>query len=259
MRLTLLGTGTSFGVPQVGCRCPVCQSDDQHDRRTRTAALVETAGTTLLIDTPPELRLQLVNAAVARLDAVLYTHEHADHVNGIDDLRVFSIRRDGPLPLHGPPAAIAHLRTAFPYIFDESAVIPAGTSRPRLDTHVLTEGVSVNIHGLDVLPIGFDHGTTRVFGYRIGPVAYATDVKAVTPEALAALKGVEVLVMSALWWRPHPTHQSIPEAVEVARAVGARQTWLTHLSHETAHRDLAARLPSDIQPAHDGLTLEIPT
>jgi phosphoribosyl 1,2-cyclic phosphate phosphodiesterase len=256
MRLTFLGTGTSFGVPQIGCDCPVCRSDDPRDRRTRTGAVVEVGGARLLLDTPPELRLQLVGAGIAAVDAVLYTHSHADHVNGIDDLRAFSVRRGEPLPLYGPPESLDAIRRNFGYIFDDVMPLP-GTSKPRLATHALEPGVAVSIGGVEVLPLAFDHGPQRVFGYRIGPLAYLTDVKAVPEAARAALSGLEVLVLNALWWRSHPTHLSIGEAVAVARDLGARRTWLTHLTHETGHEALLGALPPGVEPAYDGLVVEV--
>lgn len=257
MRLTLLGTGTSFGVPQIGCRCAVCRSSDPRDRRGRTAAIIESRQSRILIDTPPELRLQLVREGVDRLDAVLYTHEHADHVNGIDDLRMFSLRRKAALPVYGPQAALDYAASAFRYIFDDTIPLPAGTSRPRLTLHRLEAGETSEVAGFPVLPLAFDHGGTRVFGYRIGPIAYVTDVKGVPADARRALRGTRVLVLSALWWRPHPTHQSIQEAVEVALDIGADRTYLTHLSHETAHQALLDRLPAGIEPGYDGLTVEV--
>jgi phosphoribosyl 1,2-cyclic phosphate phosphodiesterase len=257
MRLRFLGTGTSFGIPQVGCGCGVCASADPRDRRMRSAALVETAGATILIDTPPELRLQLVAAGVSRIDAVMFTHEHADHINGIDDLRVFSARDHRALPIFGPPETLERLRTSFNYIFDASVQPYHGTSKPLLEPRPLEAGTPATVAGVRVLPLAFDHGHLRVFGYRIGNAGYITDVKTVSAEALAALAGVDVLVLNALWWRPHPTHLSIPEAIEVARAVGARRTFLTHLTHETGHAELAAALPAGIEPAYDGLVVEV--
>lgn len=257
MRLILLGTGTSFGVPQIGCECAVCRSTDPRDRRTRTAAVVQAGSGTILIDTPPELRLQLLGAGVTRIDAVLYTHEHADHVHGIDDLRVFSVLQGRPLPLYGAGPTLAFLRDSYRYIFDPGVPAYAGTSKPRLTLQLLEPGEHGEIAGLDVLALPFEHGHGTVLGFRIGPFGYVTDAKSVAEPERELLRGVEVLVLNALWWRPHPTHLSIPEAVEAARAIGARRTILTHLSHETGHADLAARLPPGIEPGYDGQVLEV--
>jgi phosphoribosyl 1,2-cyclic phosphate phosphodiesterase len=257
MRLTLLGTGTSFGVPQIGCDCAVCHSDDPRDRRTRTAALIESNGVTLLVDTPPELRLQLLAAGTRRLDAVLYTHAHADHVGGIDDLRAISLGRGVPLPCLGAPETVNFLRASYRYIFDDAVTPYDGTSKPRLSLQAIEAGHRVEVAGLAVLPLAFEHGRSTVLGFRVGPVAYLTDVKRVPEAARERLRGIEVLVLNALWWRSHPTHLSIPEAIETARSIGARRTILTHLTHETGHAELAARLPDDIEPGFDGLTLEI--
>ena len=257
MRLTLLGTGTSFGVPQIGCRCPTCTSTDPHDRRTRTSALIDTRGTRLLIDTPPELRLQLVAAGVAHVDAVLFTHGHADHVHGIDDLRALSVRLGAMLPAYGSRDTMAELATKFPYIFDPSIVVPLGTSKPELAPHVLESGTTVSIAGVPVLPLALPHGAHEVFGYRVGPVAYLTDVKAVPDRAVEALEGLEVLVLNALLPRPHPLHLSIPEAVETAQRIGARRTYFTHLTHEFTHQALTAMLPAGIAPAYDGLVIDV--
>ena len=258
MRLTFLGTGTSFGVPQIGCRCPTCTSTDPRDRRTRTAALIETNGKRLLIDTPPELRLQLVAAAVDHVDAVLFTHAHADHVHGIDDLRALSVRQGAMLPAYGSRATMAELAAKFPYIFDPAIVVPVGTSKPELAAHVLEPGKTASIAGVAVLPVSLPHGDHEVFGYRIGPVAYLTDVKVIPESAIAALQDLEVLVLNALLSRPHPLHLSVPEAVAAAQRVGARRTFFTHLTHENTHAALAAKLPAGIAPAYDGLVIDLP-
>ena len=258
MRLTFLGTGTSFGVPQIGCRCPTCTSTDPRDRRTRTAALIETNGKRLLIDTPPELRLQLVAAAVDHVDAVLFTHAHADHVHGIDDLRALSVRQGAMLPAYGSRATMAELTAKFPYIFDPAIVVPVGTSKPELAAHVLEPGKTASIAGVAVLPVSLPHGDHEVFGYRIGPVAYLTDVKVIPESAIDALRDLEVLVLNALLSRPHPLHLSVPEAVAAAQRVGARRTFFTHLTHENTHAALAAKLPAGIAPAYDGLVIDLP-
>jgi phosphoribosyl 1,2-cyclic phosphate phosphodiesterase len=257
MRLTFLGTGTSFGVPQIGCSCAVCRSTDPRDKRSRSGAVLDIDGTRILIDTPPELRLQLLAQAITKVDAVIYTHEHADHINGIDDLRIFSVRRPQPLPIYGPVETLERIRTSFSYIFDDSVLPYEGTSKPRLSLHPTEPGGLISVAGVDVLPLAFHHGHLRVFGYRFGNLAYITDVKEIPAESYEQLRGLDVLVLNALWWRPHPTHLSISEAVETARLLGAKRTYLTHLTHETGHADLAAKLPAGVLPAYDGLTVEV--
>lgn len=256
-RLVFLGTGTSFGIPQVGCRCPTCTSDDPRDRRSRCAVVIETRGRRLLIDTPPELRLQLLQAGVDRVDAVLFTHGHADHVHGIDDLRALSARAGRPLAAYGSAGTMAELAGKFPYIFDRASPPPPGTRLPELTASVLSPGEEREIGGIAVRALAFPHGGLQVLGYRVGPVAYVTDVKDVPPAAAAALTGLEVLVLSALFDRPHPLHLSIPEAVAIARRLGARRTLLTHLTHETPHAVLAQSLPPGVEPAYDGLVIEV--
>jgi phosphoribosyl 1,2-cyclic phosphate phosphodiesterase len=253
MRLIVLGSGTSFGVPQVGCGCAVCRSTDPKDRRTRVAVVVEgDSGTRILIDTPPELRLQLIASGIGAVDAVLYTHDHADHVHGIDDLRAVSVLH-GPLPIYGPADMLRRLGERFPYIFDESIPRDPATPRPALERLPMEDGKETSVAGVPVLPLACRHGTVDVFGYRIGGLAYLTDIKSVPPQVMERLRGVRLLVLSALFDHPHPSHLSIPEAVEVARQVGAQRTLLTHLTHRFAHADLAARLPAGVEPAYDGL------
>jgi len=259
VRLIFLGTGTSFGVPQIGCGCVVCHSGDPRDRRTRCGVVIEAPnGTTLLIDTPPELRLQLVATGVTAVDAVLFTHEHADHIHGIDDLRAFSFRRATPLPLYAEASTFATLEARFPYIFDERLRPLPGTTRPEGAKHIITPGVPFTVQGASVLPIAVPHGRASVVGFRVGDLAYITDAKTLPDAALDALIGVRVLVLNALLRTAHPTHLSIDEAVAMAQRVGAERTFLTHLTHDTLHADLAAELPPGLTPAHDGLVVDLP-
>lgn len=259
MRLRFLGTGTSFGVPVVGCTCETCTSTDPRDNRTRHAALLEKDTRALLIDAPPELRIQLLREGIRHIDAVWFTHAHADHVHGIDDLRVFAGKSGSPLPVYAHPETAQLLGTRFDYIFDATYHPPAGTSRPNLELHTFEAWEPVEIAGFELLPIEVPHGDQKVFGFRTGGLGYITDAKRVEGQALEALRGVEVLVLNALWrGNPHPTHFSVEEAVDVARAVGARNTYLTHLAHRARHADLAATLPTGIAPAYDGLVVDVP-
>lgn len=253
----LLGTGTSFGVPQIGCHCRTCTSTDPRDRRTRSAALIEANGRRLLIDTPPELRIQLVVNGIDDVDAVLFTHAHADHVHGIDDLRAISVKHKQGVPAYGPLQALDELAQRFNYIFDASLKPPPGTSIPRLDARPIAPGAPVDIAGVSVLPLLLPHGDTVVYGYRVGPVAYLTDAKSVPEDVRAQLAGLEVLVLNALLARPHPLHLSIPEAIATARAIGARRTIFTHLTHESTHAELVAALPEGIEPGWDGMVVDL--
>jgi phosphoribosyl 1,2-cyclic phosphate phosphodiesterase len=258
VKLTFLGTGTSYGVPQIGCHCAVCTSTDPRDRRTRSGAVVETdGGKRILIDPPPVLRLQLTAAGIDDVDAVLYTHEHADHTHGIDDLRAISQRRRAPIPVYGPGATMESLAKRFPYIFDALIRPAPGTNKPEGTFHVLRTRVPERIAGVDVMPVAVPHGPMEVLGYRIGALAYITDAKELPAPALELLRGVRVLVLNALLRHSHPTHLSIDEAVATAHRVGAARTFLTHLTHENSHADLVRELPPDVQPAYDGLVVDI--
>jgi phosphoribosyl 1,2-cyclic phosphate phosphodiesterase len=258
VKLTFLGTGTSFGVPQIGCACAVCHSSDPRDRRMRSGAIVDTdEGARLLIDTPPELRLQLVAARVDHVDAVLFTHEHADHVHGIDDVRALSIRRASPLPMFGTAETLAAIGRRFPYVLDPEMRPLAGTTKPEGHPRVIAPYEWFVVGETQILPVAVPHGRTEVIGFRIGALGYVTDAKRIPERTMAALAGVRVLVLNALLRTQHPTHLSLPEAVAVAQELGAERTYLTHLTHDTSHADLEAELPPGIFPAFDGLAVHI--
>ncbi len=258
MKLRFLGTGTSFGVPVVGCGCPTCTSPDPRDRRSRHGAILEDGGRRLLVDTPPELRLQLVEAGVERVDAVWYTHCHADHVHGVDDLRVFSVRRDRPLPVWASEECVGTLRARFAYVFDPDIRPVEGTTKPEAELSAFRAYEEVDVAGFRMLPLAVPHGQVEAFGFRVGDLGYITDAKRLPDRTRDALAGVRVLVLNALWYgKPHPTHFTVEEAVEAALEIGAERTYLTHLSHRVRHAELEARLPPGVAAAHDGLVVEI--
>ena len=214
-------------------------------------------GAVLLIDTPPELRLQLLRAHIDRVDAVLYTHGHADHTHGIDDLRAITARRDIHLPMYGAADTLKDLARKFAYIFDDAIRPLPGTSKPQGRAVSLAAGETVRVADVDVTAVPVPHGPVTVFAYRIGPLAYVTDAKSLPDDAVALLRGARVLVINALFRRPHPSHLSLSEALRAAEAVGAERTYLTHLTHDNFHADLEAELPPGVAPAFDGLTITV--
>lgn len=257
MKLTFLGTGTSFGVPVVGCDCATCTSKDPRDRRTRHAAVLELPGGTLLVDTPPELRLQLLASHIDRIDAVWFTHTHADHIHGIDDIRIFTVRR-GDMDAYVPAEYRARFEHHFNYIFDESVHPPEGSSKPRVRLREFSGDEPVEILGESFMPVKVPHGGCTVYGFRVGGLGYVTDAKTLPDQAKQILQGVDVLVLNALWFgRPHGSHFNIEEAIEAAREVGAGRTFLTHLTHRVRQEELEERLPEGVSAAYDGLEVEI--
>jgi phosphoribosyl 1,2-cyclic phosphate phosphodiesterase len=260
VKLRFLGTGTSFGVPVIGCDCAVCTSDDPRDRRTRHSVVLEGDGDAgiLLVDTPPEMRLQLVGAGIRRIDAVWITHYHADHTHGVDDLRTFSARMKAPVEVHASEACLAELGNRFPYIFDPTAEPLVGVSRPDVRSRVLRPYEPVEIAGFPLLPLPVPHGTVRPLGFRTGDLGYITDAKNLPERTFEALRGVRTLVLNALWFgTPHPTHFTMEEAAQVAADLGAERTYITHISHRAGHREMLERLPAGVEPAYDGLVVEI--
>jgi phosphoribosyl 1,2-cyclic phosphate phosphodiesterase len=258
VKLRFLGTGTSFGVPVIGCRCATCTSADPRDKRTRHGALITEGDRRLLVDTPPELRLQLVAAGVPMVDAIWFTHCHADHIHGLDDVRVFSERAGTPMRVYAEAECAATLRHRFAYVFDPHMRPLEGTSKPEAEITEVRAYEPVQVAGFDVTPLPVPHGPLSVYGFRVGGLGYVTDGKRLPERTAQTLQGVRVLVLNALWFgHPHPTHFSVEEAVEAARSVGAERTYLTHLSHRASHAELDARLPEGVFAAYDGLEVEV--
>ena len=252
---TFLGTGTSTGVPMVCCSCEVCQSTHPRNHRFRCAVLVRTAAGNILIDTPPELRLQLLRERVDRLGAVLFTHSHADHLFGLDDLRPFAHFTGEPVPLYCTDQVEARIRQTFAYAFDAERAKVAANYLPKLVFHRITQDPFA-VLGQTITPVPLLHAASNVFGFRFGDVAYCTDVSDVPDESWARLEGLEVLVLDALRRKPHPSHLSVTEALEVIERVKPRRAYLTHMSHDLEYEALRRELPPHVEPAHDGLSFE---
>lgn len=251
-RIILLGTGTSHGVPMIGCDCDVCRSADPRDRRTRVSAIVQTPGAALLIDTPPELRIQCLINDIRRVDAVLYTHQHADHIVGLDDLRRFNALQRSTLPCYANAHTIRSLRQVFPYAFTNDPGYPS--AKPELVPHVIDGPFEVN--GIAVTPIPLLHGELGILGFRVGRFAYCTDCSIIPDESWPLLTDLDVLVLDALRKRPHPTHFNLDQAVETARRIAARRTYFTHIAHELSHAATDAALPDDMAMGYDGMVIE---
>jgi phosphoribosyl 1,2-cyclic phosphate phosphodiesterase len=254
IRLTFLGTGTSHGIPVIGCGCAVCRSPNPRNQRYRPSVLVDWHGRRLLVDTPPELRLQLVRADVRAIDALLFTHTHADHLFGLDDVRVFNQRSGQPLPLYGTPEALGRIRQQYFYVFQDGNV---GGGKPQLALHpIVPDDRRFDVAGRAVQPVPVLHGPTPVLGFRFGHVAYVTDTNRIPESSLTLLEGLDVLVLDALRWSPHPTHFSVSEALAVVDRLKPRQTYFTHICHDLEHEETNRHLPPGVELAYDGLVVE---
>ncbi len=247
LTVTVLGSGTSHGVPMIACDCDVCTSTDPRDKRTRPSIALRYDDTTLLIDTAPELRLQCVARNVRRVDAVLYTHHHIDHLAGLDDLRRFNWVQQAALPCFGQPETLDRIRTMFAYVFKEET---GYTSKPELTLHAIDGPFEIG--GRLITPIPLLHGRMTVLGFRIGDFAYCTDVGEIPEASWPLLAGLDVLILDALRRRPHPTHFNLEQAVDHAERIGARQTLFTHIAHDLGHEDTNRNLPEGMALAYDG-------
>jgi len=253
MRVTFLGTGTSTGVPVVGCRCGVCTSDDPRNTRLRQSVKIEAEGKHFLIDTTPDLRLQLLRHPIPRLDFILFTHSHSDHLMGLDDIRPFNFRQREPIHAFAGPHTAKAIRRVFSYIWDGSQI---GGGKPQLDLHEVEEPF---VHdGVEVVPVPVTHGDWTILGFRIGRFAYITDTNGIPAASMKLLEGIDVLALDGLRPAPpHPTHFTIGEAITCAKEIGARMTYLIHLTHDIDHEPFDATLPDGVRLAYDGLELEL--
>lgn len=252
MRVTFLGTGTSVGVPVIGCRCPICSSINPKNKRLRQSLWIRNGDASLLVDAAVDFRTQALQHGIRRVDAILLTHAHADHILGLDETRVYAYWQKAPVPVYGSRHTLDGVRRTFWYAFEEG---PEGGGKPKLDLRELPD--ELEIGGLRVVPVEGDHGYIPVTGYRVDGFAYLTDCKRVPPQAIQALQGLDTLVINALRYTPeHSTHMTVGEALEAIEAIGPRRAFLIHMGHELDHDELAASLPEGVAPAYDGLELD---
>jgi phosphoribosyl 1,2-cyclic phosphate phosphodiesterase len=251
-RLIVLGSGTSMGVPTIGCDCAVCHSADPKDRRTRPSVLLEYGEKFILIDTTPDFREQALRENIRKIDAVLYTHTHADHILGIDDLRPLSYHReDGKIPLYAKPAAAEFIRNMFRYIFDADYKF-GGLAQVEMKP---VEG-AFELFGARFMPVPVIHGEAEILGYRFGSAAYLTDFSSIPEKSFELLKDLDVLFLDALRYKPHPTHSTVEQSLKIAERVGAKRVFFTHICHDLPHEETNAKLPAHVRLAHDGMQLE---
>jgi phosphoribosyl 1,2-cyclic phosphate phosphodiesterase len=249
--LTVLGSGTSMGVPTIGCACAVCRSTDPHDRRTRPSILIQYGGKSVLIDTTPDFREQAIREHISQIDAVLYTHSHADHILGIDDLRPLSYHRKGKIPLYARPEAADYIRNMFRYIFDADYKF-GGLA--QLDLKPVEQ--AFDLFGARFEPVPIIHGETEIFGYRFGSAAYLTDFSQVPQASFALLQGLDVLFLDGLRHQPHPTHSTVENSIRIASELKAKRVFFTHICHDLPHAATNATLPEHVRLSHDGMKLE---
>jgi phosphoribosyl 1,2-cyclic phosphate phosphodiesterase len=254
VRVQFLGTGTSHGVPMIGCDCQVCRSTDPRDQRMRPSIyLAFDDDTRVLVDTTPDLRAQALRFDVRRVDAVLFTHAHADHIMGLDEVRRYNVLTRQPMPVYADAPTLASLRRTFAYAFESDA--PKGGGVP--DLRMWTIGGAFCVGRQEVLPVPVQHGSWEILGFRLGRFAYLTDCNGIPARSLALLEDLDCLVLDALRHRPHPTHFTLEEAVTMARRIGARRTWFTHIAHDLGHEITCASLPDGMALAHDGLEVTV--
>ena len=260
LRLTVLGSGTSMGVPTLGCGCRVCRSADPRDHRTRPSALLSVGGRNIVIDTSPDFRYQALRAGIERLDAVVFTHGHADHILGLDDIRPFNIKQKRDVPVFASAETLAILKRTFAYIFDGAAT---QSTLPGVQLHVIggpfrpLETAAAEGDGIELVPVPAMHGELPVLGFRFGQAAYLTDFSAVPDSSLPLLEGLDDLILDALRYTPHPMHSNVEQSLALVRELRPRRAWFTHICHDLPHAETNARLPEGVQLAYDGLSFEV--
>jgi phosphoribosyl 1,2-cyclic phosphate phosphodiesterase len=253
-RVTVLGSGTSHGVPMIGCTCAVCRSTDPRDRRTRPSVYLDVEnGPSILIDTSTDLRMQALTQGVTKVDAILFTHSHADHIMGMDEVRRFNAVKGGPIPAYADERTAADLRRTFSYVFDPPNEKGGGIPQVGLSTIASR----FNIDGVSVEPVPIFHGSRPILGFRVGSFAYLTDCNRLADEAWRILEGVDILILDALRHRAHPTHFTVAEALAVAATIKPRQTYFTHICHDLPHAETNKALPAGVELAYDGLAFDI--
>lgn len=255
--MVIMGTGTSIGVPVVGCRCSVCLSDNPRNRRMRSGVLIRAPHGEMIIDAGPELRLQLVRERATLIRAAIFTHSHADHIMGIDDLRIFGFQLNDSVPLYCEDVVEEQIRQTFSYAFSDPSTHAHKYAAPRLRFERITEGQDFSLLGLSIRTIRLKHGELPILGFRIGNVAFCTDVSTIPADSREQLKNLDVLVLNTLRHKPHPTHLHLDAALNLIRQLQPRQAYLTHMSHELDYDELLKELPPNVAPAYDGLRIAI--
>ena len=253
LKITVLGSGTSVGVPTIGCHCDVCTSADPRDNRLRPSILVSYEGRNVLIDTTPDFRTQALRARMARLDAVIFTHAHADHIMGLDDVRPFNFRQRGQIPIFASPETMEALRRCFRYIWDEG---PRESNVPQLEPRLL-DGEPFDVFGLQFLPIPILHGSQTIYGFRFGSAAYLTDHSEIPAASMERLHSLDVLFLDALRYKPHPTHSTVDRSQKTVERLAPRRAFFTHICHDLGHERAESLLPPNIRLAYDGLEIEV--
>jgi len=251
MKIIVLGSGTSTGVPVIGCNCSVCTSLNPKNNRLRPSVIIQGSGINCLIDTPPDLRTQALKFNIKRIDCVLYTHIHADHLFGIDDLRMFNYIQKSPIPIYASEDHLKSIIAKFDYIFKEKLL----SSKPNLIPNIINKKIEFN--GLSILPVPVYHGNQLINGYRINDFAYLTDTSKIPESSLNLLKDLKVLMIDALRYKKHPTHLTVEEAINISNALKPSKTYLTHMGHNIKYEEIKANLPSNIAPSYDGLEIDI--